>query len=120
MRDLSALTLAHRGAEILILRLHHAPAEIRRDGFGVTTDDVVETLARAPGRAVDRFEALHDLLESGAKALEQQLFLGRDVVVNGRLRDVELVRDVIERGVVIPASRKARAAVRMTASRLRS
>ena len=94
---------AHRRAQVLVLGLHHAPAEVGRDGLRIALDDVREALARTAGGIADLLEALHDLVQAGAEALEQELLLVLDVVIDRRLGHVELARDVIERGVVISA-----------------
>ena len=48
----------------------------------------------------------HDLAQASTKALEQQLFLVLDVVIHGRLGDIQFGCDVVQRGVVIAAGTK--------------
>ena len=92
---------AHVGREILVLDPHHAPAELRGDRLTVAAQHRLQPL---PGRHRERARFAKrgaDLLYAGYEALEEELLLVTDVVVDGRLGHGERRRNVIQRGVVI-------------------
>jgi len=91
----------HVGREVLVLHPHHAPAELRGDGLAVAAQHCLEPVR---GRRRER-ACLADggayLLYTGDEALEEELLLVADVVIDGRLGHRERRGDIIERGVVI-------------------
>src|SRR2546421_8118020 len=92
---------AHGGRQVLVLRPHHAPAELRGDGLAVVAQHRLQPLARRHIQAPHLAEGRPDLLDARHKALKKQLLLAGDVIIYGRLGDLEGGGDVIERGVVV-------------------
>src|SRR6202050_179435 len=92
---------AHGRGEVLILRPHHAPAELGGDGLSVMAQHGIQPLARGHHELAHVAERSADLLHTRHEALEQQLLLAGDVVVHGRLGDLGPRGDVIEGGVVV-------------------
>jgi len=87
---------AHVGRQVLVLRAHHAPAEFRGDGLAVVAQYRPQPLA---GRRLERShlaEGGADAFDAGNEALEQELLLVADIVVDGGLGHLERRGDVIE------------------------
>ena len=102
--DLSFLMRASEaGASPRVLGAHHAPAVLGGDGLGVVTNDLVELLAGAHRGRTRPTKRREHALEPGQDALEQQLLLVGDVVVDRGLGDVQRRRDLVDGGVVIAA-----------------
>src|SRR5579863_1302898 len=91
----------HGGGEVLVLGAHHAPAEFGRHRCAVVAQHRAEALARRQLEILHLAEGGADRLDPGEEALEQQVLLVGDVVVDRGLRDLEGRGDVVERGVVI-------------------
>src|SRR5215472_11515763 len=92
---------AHGRGEVLVLGAHHAPGEIGRHRLPVVAQHGVEALARRQLEILHLAEGRADRLDAGEEALEQQVFLVGDVVVDRGLGDVQRRGDVVERGVVV-------------------
>jgi len=87
---------AHVGGEILVLRAHHAPAELRGDGLPVMAQHRPQPLARRRLARARIAEGGADALDAGDEALEQELLLVADIVIDGGLGHLERRGDVIE------------------------
>src|SRR5438045_1994198 len=92
---------AHRRRQVLVLGAHHAPAELGADRLPVVAEYRAQALARRRLELSRGAEGGADLLDAGHEALEEQLLLARDVVVDGGLGHLERGGNVVERGVVI-------------------
>src|SRR5579862_2215729 len=92
---------AHGGGEVLVLGAHHAPAEFGRHRLAVMTQHGIQPLAARSLLVLHFAERRTDRLDAGEEALEQQVFLVGDVVIDRGLGDLERGRDVVERGVVV-------------------
>ena len=87
---------AHVGREVLVLCAHHAPAEFRGDRLAVVAQHRPQPLA---GRHLERArlaEGGADAVDAGDEALEKELLLVADIVVDSGLGHLERRRDVIE------------------------
>src|SRR5947207_1439647 len=91
----------HRRGQVLVLGAHHAPAEFGCHRLTVMPQHGVQALARRHLQVAHVAKRRPDLLHSRHEALEQQLLLAGDVVVDRGLGDLEPGRDVIEGGVVV-------------------
>src|SRR5207244_12606773 len=91
----------HRRRQVLVPGAHHAPAELGADRLPVVAEYRVQALARRRLQLPRGAEGGADLLDAGHEALEEQLLLARDVVVDGGLGHLERGGNVVERGVVI-------------------
>ena len=92
---------AHRPTEVVLVGADHAPAVLGRDRCGIAAYDRIQPLAAGVARTLRLAQHVVDALQPRAKALEQQLLLARDVVVDRRFRDAERGGDVVERRVVV-------------------
>ena len=92
---------AHARRQVQILGPHHAPAELRGHRPRVMAQHRIQSLACAEVELLHFAECRPDLLHPGEEALEKQLLLVGDVVVNGGFRHLERGRDVVQRGVVV-------------------
>src|SRR6185437_4112064 len=82
-------------------RPHHAPAELRGDCRAVMAQYGLQPLACRYREGARFAEGGTDLFDAGDEALEEELLLVADVVVDRGLGHLESRGDVIERGVVV-------------------
>src|SRR5690348_16824778 len=92
---------AHVGREILILRPHHAPAELRGHGLTVLAQHRLQPLPARDREGTGLTEGGAYPLYARDEALEEELLLVADVVIDGGLGHLERRGDIVERGVVI-------------------
>src|SRR5262249_51249390 len=90
------------GGKILVFRPPHPPpTSAGAAPRAVVTQHGIQPLPRGYRQLAHGAERGADLLHSCHEALEQQLLLAGDVVVDRRLGDLEPGGDVVERGVVV-------------------
>src|SRR2546428_225568 len=82
----------------LLLEVHGEELGTLGDEVDERVDDVVDLLRGRRGRSLDRADPLVCQVQRLREDLEEQLLLVLHVVVERRLRDGELLRDLLDRG----------------------